>query len=90
MDKPQDIPQEKWDGLSLVAKAQYITLIEKMGSYEAVKQWMTDRANKSHKSRLSDKQVNEIRESSLSNAQIATKYNISASYASKIRNGHRL
>ena len=89
MDRPQGFPEDVWSDLKISSKAWYLSQIERLGSYDKVLEWMKSRPS-GGKSRLNNAQINAIKESLKSNQEVADEYGITASYVSKIRNGHRL
>lgn len=90
LNKPTGLPQEKWDSMGMSGKAWYIGMIDKLGGYDELREWMSKRSSRRRKSTLSESDIQDIRTAPKSLSQLAEEYDISSSYVSKIRNGHRL
>ena len=84
--KPDTMPQDKWDGLSLYKKLFWMREVEKYGDYDAVVEEMSKRGSGHKNTKISDEEVKEIRQSNATNRELAEKYGVHWTSISRIRN----
>lgn len=88
LKKPYDMPQKRWDSLSLRQKLWWMDEAERYGGYEEVVNVMKDRRSR-RKNKLTEEQVEEIRDSAQSLSVLAKEYGVTSSYISYVKSGKR-
>lgn len=86
--RPADFPEEHWNELSIRKKLYWLSFMEKRGGYQEARTFFSERAHLPRKpSKLSAKQVEEIRNSNEGMTALSKKYNVHPTHIWRIRKG---
>jgi hypothetical protein len=90
LEKPTGFPLDRWKELTMYQKVFWLNRVEKYGSYELAQENINNWAkNVTRLKKVSDEDIEAIRQSTESNSTLANRYGVTTSFISKVRNNHR-